>query len=112
MTEEKYHTEITTLKTFFETYCKHNHTEQSLYNSILCYKNVSFDFELLLCKNCKKLIDYSLDRLQECPHEIKPKCRSCPNPCYGKSEYKSVAKVMRYSGIRFGFSKIKGFFKI
>ena len=64
---------------------------------------------------CLKKIEYSFDRLLACPHEIKPRCRTCPNPCYEKKNWKETAQVMRYSGIKLGLrsvnKKIKSLFK-
>ena len=78
------------------------------------FKNIesNINVELNLCEECHSLISYSFDRLKGCPHEIKPRCRQCPNPCYEKQEWKSLAKIMRYSGIRLGLSKIKNKLRI
>jgi hypothetical protein len=56
------------------------------------------------------LIDYSIQRLQNCEHDPKPRCRKCPEPCYDKLQWKKVAKVMRYSGIKLGLLNIKNIF--
>jgi hypothetical protein len=110
MTEEKFKSEVETLKKFFEIYCTKKHENQTAFTKYFEYKNLKFDETLTLCEECKTLINYSFERLNECPHEIKPKCRSCKDPCYEKSKYKAVAKVMKYSGIQLGLSKIKKFF--
>lgn len=110
MTEEKFKSEVETLKKFFEIHCAKKHSNLMCYNQSFHYKTLDFSVELNLCEECKTLINYSFDRLYECPHEIKPKCRSCKNPCYEKSKYKEVAKIMKFSGIQLGLSKIKKFF--
>lgn len=110
MTEEKFKSEVATLKKFFEMYCGKKHLHQTTYKQTFSYKISEFSVDLTLCEECKTLINYSFDRLNECPHELKPKCRSCKNPCYEKSKYKEVAKIMKFSGIQFGLSKIKKFF--
>ena len=107
MTEEKFQKEISTLKKFFTKFCEDKHENQYPYIYNLEYKNCSFEEEIILCEDCHKLISYSFDRLKNCPHEIKPRCRKCPNPCYEKKQWKSLAKLMRYSGLRFGLNKIK-----
>lgn len=107
MTSEKFETEITTLKKFFEVYCKGKHEHQTHRNKELIYKNKTFKIELDLCEECLKDIKYSFNRLLECPHEEKPRCRKCPNPCYDKIQWKKTAKVMKYSGIKLGLSSIK-----
>ena len=110
MTEEKFISEVETLKKFFEIHCAKKHHNGLRYTLALEYKTLHFSIELNLCEECKSLINYSFERLYECPHEIKPKCRSCKNPCYEKSKYKEVARIMKFSGIQLGLSRIKKFF--
>ncbi|MFA7084301.1 MAG: nitrous oxide-stimulated promoter family protein [Arcobacteraceae bacterium] len=110
MTEEKFASEVETLKKFFEIHCEKKHNPRLKYTKVLPYKTLQYDVELKLCEACYTLINYSFERLNECPHEIKPKCRSCKNPCYEKTKYKEVAKIMKFSGIYLGISKIKKFF--
>jgi predicted amidophosphoribosyltransferase len=111
MKTEKFTTEVDTLKKFYELYCKDHHKDQKLTKMILEYHFEKFEYEFYLCDECQELLNYSLDRLKECPHEIKPRCRTCPTPCYEKPQWKRVAKLMRYSGMRFGLLKIKNIFK-
>lgn len=107
MTTEKFEIEINTLKTFYELYCKDKHENQEKAQINLEYKSNSFTLELSLCQDCQKAINYSFTKLQSCPHEIKPRCRKCPNPCYEKNEWKNIAKVMKYSAIKLSLGKIK-----
>lgn len=107
MTTEKFEIEINTLKNFFELYCKDKHEHKKLQKNILEYKSNFFTLELNLCQECKEAINYSFNKLQSCPHEIKPRCRKCPNPCYEKTEWKNTAKVMKYSAIKLSLGKIK-----
>ena len=110
MTTEKFISEIETLKKFFQTYCdgkKHNH---SLKKKHLEFNNINYNYEFNLCNDCFKLLEYSITKLEACPHDIKPRCRTCPNPCYEPKQWKQVAKIMRYSGIKFGLTKIKKLF--
>lgn len=107
MTEEKYQIEIDTLKKFYEFYCKDKHTNLKDRKVDLQYKTKSFSLDLCLCDECFEAINYSFDRLQTCPHEIKPRCRKCPNPCYEKPKWKETARVMKYSAIKLSLSKLK-----
>lgn len=112
MIKEKFHQEVITLKDFFECYCKGKHKNQKTHNKILIYKEEDFSKNLFLCENCLKDINYCFQRLQECPHEEKPKCRKCSTPCYEKEQWKITAKIMGYSGIKLGISrKIRKLFK-
>jgi uncharacterized CHY-type Zn-finger protein len=107
MTNEKFEIEIKTLKTFFELYCKDKHQNQENKSLTLKYKDKSFDMKLCLCGECNTAINYSFERLQNCPHQIKPRCRTCPTPCYEKPKWKNVAKIMIYSAMKLSLSKMK-----
>lgn len=112
MTQEKFKSEISTLREFILNFCENKHNNQFTKKYSIKYRNDFVDFEISLCKECHELMKYSFDRLIECPHDIKPRCRQCPSPCYEKQEWKSLAKIMRYSGIKLGLIKIKNKFKI
>ena len=105
MTAEKFKSEIETLKKFFPIYCKDKHTNQIVKEYCIDYEGMHLEFVLELCEECHNLFNYAKDRLLECPHEIKPKCRKCPNPCYEKDKFKQMAKMMRYSGMKLGLTK-------
>lgn len=107
MTNEKFDSEVLTLKKFFELYCKNKHEDLKPFNPTLTYKNKETKVQLHLCETCYKGISYSFERLNECPHEIKPRCRTCPAKCYGKKEWGAAAKIMKYSAIQLGLSKLK-----
>lgn len=107
MTHEKFDSEVDTLKKFFEFYCKNKHDNLKAFTPTLTYKDKDTKVQLHLCETCYENISYSFDRLNECPHEIKPRCRTCPSKCYGKKEWGTAAKVMKYSAIQLGLSKLK-----
>lgn len=108
MTNEKFELEINTLKNFFELYCKDKHENQECKTITLEYKSIIYTLNISLCKECFEGINYSFSRLQNCPHEIKPRCRQCPTPCYEKQEWKKTAKIMIYSAVKLSLSKMKG----
>ena len=112
MQQDKFKSEVQTLKKFFELHCKDKHQNQKNHCKELVYNSEKVHVDLELCDDCIELIQYSFDRLIECPHDPKPRCRTCPNPCYDKDEWKKVAKLMKYSGIKLGLLKIKKFFKL
>jgi len=109
MTHEKFRTEIDTLKKFFEVYCHDKHQDRTMYegNYKIPYKDEYFKLDIHLCDDCNALLSNSITKLQECPHEEKPRCRKCPNPCYDRDEWRAIAKVMKYSGMKLGVSKVK-----
>jgi len=53
-----------------------------------------------LCKECEELLLYAKERLQKCPHEIKPKCSDCKIHCYEVNKRNRIKEVMKYSGPR------------
>ncbi len=111
MTTEKFTSETETLKKFFEIFCKgkkHENIKNQKFNAT--YNNEEFNFEFELCDECFDLLKYSINRLEGCPHDPKPRCRTCPSPCYEKDKWKKVAKLMRYSGMKLGILKIKKLF--
>lgn len=110
MTTRKFKNEVYTLHSFLETYCSHKHKNKVQKNRDILYKDLQFSLTLNLCDECMEIFEYSLDKLQNCPHEDKPRCRKCSNPCYEKLYWKRLAKIMRYSGVKLGLLKIKRFF--
>jgi len=107
MKHKKFEEEINTLKNFFECYCKNKHQNFQLKIITIEYQSKNFDLQLYLCEECKKNINYSISKLQHCPHEIKPRCRKCPTPCYEKNQWKTTAKIMIYSAVKLSLSKMK-----
>lgn len=107
MTSEKFESEVKTLKEFFEKYCKDKHKSQDITSINLRYKNKEISVKLHLCKTCHESISYSFKRLLKCPHDVKPRCRTCPSKCYAKKEWGNTARIMKYSAIKLGLSKIK-----
>jgi hypothetical protein len=107
MTTEKFEIEINTLKKFFELYCKDKHENQIQKSINLEYKDKKFTIDLSLCKDCHDAINYSFERLNECKHDIKPRCRTCPTPCYEKTSWKNISKVMKYAAIKLTLTKMK-----
>jgi len=113
MTEDKFKSEVETLKNFVQIYCHGKHLKEDIFlnKKVLNYKNISYELETNLCTKCEDVIDYSIQKLYKCPYEEKPRCRKCSSSCYEKPQWKAVAKIMMYSGIILGLSKIKNKFK-
>jgi len=109
MTQDKFKSEVETLKNFVQIYChdKHSKEDISLYKKTLEYKDISYELETTLCTKCSDIVDYSIQRLYECPYEVKPRCRKCSNSCYDKPQWKALAKIMMYSAVVLGLLKMK-----
>jgi hypothetical protein len=108
MTKEKFASEVKTVHSFIARYCSDNKHAKERKKVFTCkYHAEDYSCDIHLCHECLELLEYSVSRLQNCPHEEKPKCRRCPNPCYEKKEWKKMAKVMRQSAIMLGIEQIK-----
>ncbi len=116
MTDEKFIHDSKTVLKFIQVYCDDKHKEEikSKESKELFYRDkelhVSVDY--ILCTTCKNTFITSYKNLQSCPHEEKPSCRKCPKPCYERPDWKQVAKIMRYGGIKLGLTKLKKLLKI
>ena len=54
-----------------------------------------------VCKQCRDLLDYAQLRLENCPYDPKPQCKSCKTHCYKPQYREKVKTVMRFSGMHF-----------
>lgn len=116
MTDEKFINDSETVLKFIQTYCddKHKGEIKVKESQELVYKDKKLctSVHYNLCDACKNTFEISYKNLQSCPHQEKPSCRKCPKPCYEKPDWKRVAKIMKYSGMKLGLTKLKKFFKI
>ena len=100
--------EIDTLTLFIETFCKNKHqNEQSCFTLNLNHNNYKYIKTANLCKECYEILLTTTHHLENCQLEEKPKCRKCKIKCYDKNHWKKVSQIMRYSGIKLGFIKLK-----
>ncbi len=112
MTKEKFLKDTKILLEFIELYCKDKHENAKTKKLELSYRGEDLgQINFCLCPTCEDNFLYSYQRLQECPHEEKPRCRHCKNTCYEKPRYKTLAQIMRYSGVKTGLSKLAKIFK-
>ncbi|MFA6923828.1 MAG: nitrous oxide-stimulated promoter family protein [Bacteroidales bacterium] len=79
--EKSIRDEIATIKAMVLIYCKKKHK-----------KNIDD------CEECKELIEYAINKIQKCPHEVKPKCNNCKIHCYKNEMREKTKLIMRYSG--------------
>ena len=116
MTDEKFIHDTKTVLKFIQIYCDDKHKDeqkkQELLNLIYRENNLHVDVNYNLCSTCKDTFLLSYKKLQECPHEEKPSCRKCPKPCYERPNWKHLAKIMKYSGMKRGLTKLKKLLKI
>jgi len=112
MTRDKYLQEVQTLETFFLTYCEDMHSDTAKSECRFELFNGGVDegeLRLMLCEECSGLLSYAIERLNRCELDPKPRCRKCPSRCYDKNQWKAMARMMRYSGIKLGVLKLRKF---
>jgi len=52
-----------------------------------------------LCPDCRDLLAYATDRLENCPHGAdKPPCKKCRIHCYKKEYRARIREVMSFAG--------------
>ncbi len=114
MTDEKFIHDTKTVLKFIQIYCddKHKDALKKENTTKLVYRDYNLDVnvEYNLCSTCRDTFFLSYQKLQQCPHEDKPSCRKCPKPCYERADWKTVAKIMKHSGMKQGLLKIKKLF--
>jgi len=54
-----------------------------------------------LCEECADLLTYAFDRVDKCPFDPKPICKSCKVYCYKGAYRVMIREVMRFSGMHF-----------
>ena len=116
MRDEKFIYDTRTALKFIQIYCDNEHKEakkeKGLESLVYKEKKLNINVAYYLCSECKKTFLLCYHKLQECPWEEKPNCRKCPKPCYERADWKHVAKIMKYSGMKLGLTKLKKLFKI
>ena len=94
---------------FLSMYCK-------AYHDIREKTSFSFRYDKLpavvkegpdLCDECAKLLRHAIVMRVLCPLDPKPKCHQCPRHCYRPDYRDRMETVMKYSGPRSLFSRVK-----
>lgn len=92
--------DIQTLMRFIGIFCRENHNGEKRPFSfkLLDIKEIEKD-DILLCRDCNRLLTYGLTMRMRCPHDPKPMCKKCKTQCY-RGEYKAkIREVMKFSGM-------------
>ena len=96
----KERSDIKTLTRFVAVFCREqHHGEKAPFAfKLLDVKEIDRT-EISLCPDCLRLLTYGLTMRLKCPHDPKPMCKKCENPCY-HGEYKAkIKEVMKFSGM-------------
>ncbi len=92
--------DIRTFMRFVAIFCRERHEGAKALFSLkeLNVENVA-EKEIMVCRDCKRLLTYSIGMRLRCPHDPKPMCKSCKSQCY-KGDYKEkIREIMKFSGM-------------
>ena len=100
--DDKKRKDIKVLSQFIAIYCREHHRTEvrdafpikdERLRSSLGHK------DLLLCKDCSKLLSHGIAKLLLCPYDPKPICKKCETHCYAPGYRERIREVMRFSGL-------------
>ena len=94
--------DIEVLSNFVSIFCRENHPLET--KDTFCIKNERLRRalgrqELLLCPDCRKLLNHGIAKLLLCPYDPKPMCKKCQTHCYAPGYRERIREVMRFSGL-------------
>ncbi|MCW4048203.1 MAG: nitrous oxide-stimulated promoter family protein [Candidatus Bathyarchaeota archaeon] len=88
--------DLITLMDFLEIYCQGKHPNTTKTE----WTNPELKDTIQLCSECTTTMNYSSDRLKNCPQNPKPTCKNCETHCYNPEQRKKIREIMRYSGMQ------------
>ena len=94
--------DIKVLSEFISIFCRENHNLEQ--KEVFVSKDQRLGRalgkkDLLLCEDCRKLLNHGIAKLLLCPYNPKPMCKKCQTHCYAPGYRQSVREVMRFSGM-------------
>lgn len=99
--ESKKAKDIRVLSDFVSIFCREKHREEPKEKFYLKDERVGYilkDMDMMLCRECRKLLSHGIVKLLLCPYDPKPMCKKCETPCYAPGYREKVREIMRYSG--------------
>ncbi len=94
--------DIRVLSNFISIFCRENHQAEA--KGVFPIKDTRLlhsldDKDLVLCQDCRKLLEHGIAKLLLCPYDPKPMCKKCVTHCYAPGYRERVREVMRFSGL-------------
>lgn len=89
------------LANFISIYCRQKHRAESKDAFVTGDEGLRQSLgnkDLVLCHECRKLLNYSIAKLVLCPYDPNPPCRKCPTHCYAPGYRESIGQVMKFAG--------------
>ena len=100
--DDKKNKDLRVLSDFISIFCQENHRTEV--KEAFPIKNARLHLvlgnkKLVLCQNCRKLMNHSIAKLLLCPYDPKPMCKKCKTHCYAPGYREKIREVMRFSGL-------------
>jgi len=94
--------DIRVLGDFISIFCRENHRAEAKDTFLIKdarLRNSLDGRDLVLCTDCRKLLNHGIAKLLLCPYEPKPMCKKCETHCYAPGYREKIREVMRFSGL-------------
>lgn len=93
--------DIGVLANFISIFCRENHrteAKDTFLSKDARLNNSLADKDLVLCQDCRKLLNHGIAKLLLCPYDPKPMCKNCETYCFASGYREKIRQVMRFSG--------------
>ena len=100
--DDKKRKDIKVLSQFIAIYCREHHRTEVRDAFPVKDERLSNSLgrkDLILCKDCSKLLNHGIVKLLLCPYDPKPTCKKCEKHCYAPGYRDRIREVMRFSGL-------------
>jgi Nitrous oxide-stimulated promoter len=94
--------DIKVLSQFITIYCREHHRTEVRDEFPIKDERLRSSLgpkDLILCKDCSKLLNHGIAKLLLCPYDPKPTCKKCETHCYAPGYRERIREVMRFSGL-------------
>ena len=99
--DDKKSKNLRVLRDFVAIFCRENHRAE-IKNTFSVRDDrlhqALGDQDLVLCRDCDKLLSHGMAKLLQCPYDPKPMCKKCETHCYAPGYREKILEVMRFSG--------------
>ena len=94
--------DLKVLADFISIFCRENHRAEA--KDTFPIKDIRLrhclgDKDLVLCRDCGKLLNHGIAKLLICPYDPKPMCKKCETHCYAHGYREKIRKIMRFSSL-------------
>jgi hypothetical protein len=99
--DDKKRKDIKVLSQFIAIYCREHHRTEAREAFLIKDERLRSSLgrkDLILCKDCSRLLNHGIAKLLLCPYNPKPTCKKCKTHCYAPWYRERIREVMRFSG--------------